>query len=184
MTDQLLIEQDGLLVDPETGEAVEAPSFDADRITEADVDAMLERIAKAEGERFAAARLLAAGTERLTCELAKAQRKHEWLVSRFRPLLERFLRDNLRGKSRSINRLYGRVGLRSVRGSVKVVDRDAALAFAEREAPAAIREKVERSVSVELLRTMVDADRLPCDAFEVTLPRDVLYVETLEGGTK
>ena len=180
----ILVERDGLLVDPETGEVFDSlPVVGGDRITDAEAAAILRRIADADADTKIAADKLAGAQERLTRNLAVARGRSEWLRKQAAPVLTAWLRSKLRGKARSVAVEEARVGLRATRGSLKVRDHAGALDWAKTHAPAAVTTRTEERLSVELLHLFVDpaSTPLPANLFEISPPRDVLYVDTIDG---
>ena len=129
---------DGFIIDQETGEilghAGVKPQFQVN--DQASLEWVLERILNAEAEVKAvdqtpaviAARAILENSEKIKAERT---RRVDWLRTRFSPEIGEYLKTALTGKSRSLKTIFGTVGLRTVKGGLRVKDEEAALECAK-----------------------------------------------------
>jgi hypothetical protein len=183
---------DGCRYDAETGEFLGPvdEKFRVDSIQAAEW--VLQRMLEAEAAALAVeqtdaviqARAIIANAEQLK---AQHMRRAEGLRYRFEAELAEFARQQLAGqKSRTWKTLYGSVALRRVAGGLRVEDPEAAVAWAKKELPAAVKvvESFQISaVSPETKAALADAvqageDDALCSAFRVEPEREAVKIET------
>ena len=175
--DVTTIEQDGYMVDAETGEVIAVCGDDAETFAQEfgpeQIEAVLRRRMAAEA-RIAAvqaqARAVADNAARI---VARERARLDWLDRRYSGEAEAYLQRVLTGKRRSLDTVYGRLGLRKTPGSIRVSDPESALPWAQINAPDAV--VVKLSVAVSRLKGR-EAE-LPA-AFEVTPPAERVYWQT------
>ena len=171
------INKDGYFVNPETGEVVGHVEA-SDRFTVTDIKSAEWVLAKIQIEEAEAAALetrLRAIAENIGAMKRQHERQREWLLGMYTADLKAFAEAELVGKkTRTLPTPYGSLSFRASVGSVKITDAEAALAWAEENAPDNI--KTTRTVLVTGLKDR--ADELPADAFEYSPAADKFYIKT------
>lgn len=170
-----IIEKDGYLVDDETGEVqglAETPGFKVTDLSGAEW--VLEKMAQEDAGILALTARRNALTANLDAMIREHQNRREWLGMRFGHELESFAEGELAGKkTRTLPTAFGKLYFRRIPGSIIVIDKDAALAWASAEAPDAVQ--IETRLLVSALKGREET--LPA-AFEVLPPADRFYIET------
>lgn len=142
------IEQDGYLIDPETGEIVKIVEPEGFRVKDDESLAwVMEKILRADAEAEAVWKtpeVIAATAilENATKIRNEKENRAAWLRMRFAQEVQEYVASKLEGqKARSLKTLYGTVSLRHVKGGLRVVDADKALEWAKVNAPEAVEVK-------------------------------------------
>lgn len=123
---------DGVIVDAETGEVVglEKPEFTV--TDESSAEWVLERIMEAELDAYREGMKLRALSENVQIKINRANARAEWLRARFATELEEFARKKVEGsKSKTWSSPFGKLSFRTVKGGLRVLDKDLALAVAK-----------------------------------------------------
>lgn len=165
------------LVDAETGEVLGLaeikPAFIVDSKDAAEW--VLERMSECDGEILALTARRDALVKNLNTQIDATRKKRDWLDLRFKGELCFWAGEVLAGaKQRFVQTAFGRVTFRKTPGSIKVADVVAALDWARKNAPDAV--KVTESVVVTPLKGR-EAE-LPEGVFEVMAPGESFKVET------
>ena len=170
-----IVNDDGYICDALTGEVIGhvevTERYVAD--TEQRVDWVLEGIQVQDAAIAALGLRLSAITANLTSMIKDHEQRRAWKLARFGSDLQVFAAQQLEGKkARTYKSPYGSLSFRTVAGSLKITDPEAALAWAEANAPEAV--KTVKSVKVSEIDK---AAELP-GCFERTEPRDAFYIKT------
>ena len=174
-----IVNEDGYICDSLTGEVVGHVEVNERYVADTDqrVDWVLEGIQVQDAAIAALSLRLSAITANLTSMIKDHEQRRAWKLSRFSSDLQLFAAAQLEGKkTRTYKSPYGSLSFRTVPGSLKILDPEAALAWAESNAPEAV--KVVKSVKVSEIDKAAD---LP-ECFEITEPRDAFYIKTGVGG--
>ncbi len=98
--------------------------------------------------------------------IAERRRRLSWWAWRFEPSLIAFARPLLKGKSRTVNFVWGKVAFRKTKGTTAIIDNATAIEYVETFAPKLV--KVVKSVNVtsvlEAAKVAEDATGEPQDA--------------------
>ena len=172
---QTEISKDGFIVDTETGEVL-GHAEAHERFTVDDAHAaewVLERVQSADAEIAACDARFKAISENIAAMRKEHEKRKGWLLARFALELEAFASLELEGKkTRTFKTPYGSLSFRTVPGSVKVLDMEAAVKWAKMYEPDAV--KVTESV---LVSKVGPTNALP-DCFEVSASSDKFYIKT------
>jgi len=123
---------DGVVIDAETGEVLglEKPEFQV--TDQASAEWVLERIMEAELDAHRQSMKLKALTENVQAAINRANSRAEWLKARFATELEEFARKEVEGaKSKTWASPFGKLSFRTVKGGLRVLDKEAALVIAQ-----------------------------------------------------
>lgn len=168
---------DGFRIDTITGEVIGHVQDDHERFiadTPEKVEWVLEKISAVECEIAALEARRKALNDNLDQMIRRANRRYEWLQMRFNPDLRAFLERQIAGQKQKFwQSPFGRLCLRTTKGSVKVTDPNAALEWAQQHCREAIQ--IKRSV---LVSKITDRENLPTSAFEVSGPEERMYIDT------
>ena len=157
-------------IDEETGEmTAEVPAFAVKDAASAEW--VLERIQQLDAQEAALKARQEAILANIQTERGRIDARKKGLLFRFEGQLAEFARENLPKGKKSWVCPFGTLGFRTSKGSTKVLDKDVALAWAQDNAPEAV--KVEMSV---LVSKLPDVELPPC--FEVTQPEDRFYIDS------
>lgn len=158
---------DGYLVDPETGEvhghveATERFMIDDDN----KLEWALGKGMDLDAEIYALEMKRTAINEQIDRMQAQIEAKKSWWAARFMADIRRYAWDKLEGsKKRSLDTVFGRLSFRARAASIKIIDKEAALAWAKTNWPQAVKTVTTETVLVTPLKGL----RLPADAFDVT----------------
>ena len=169
------ISKDGFVVDIETGEILgHAKAQGRFAVTDAaSAEWVLERIQASDAEIAALDARAKAISENIAAMRKEHEKRRDWLLTRFTLELDLFAANELAGKkTRTFKTPFGTLSYRTTPGSIKVLDMDVAVKWAEMYEPDAV--KVVKSV---LVSNVGPANALP-DCFEVTEPADKFYIKT------
>lgn len=136
---------DGLVIDVETGEVLghESPTFAV--TDQASAEWVLARFLDADAD-IAKAEAIVRNAQAI---LKRAKSRRASLEGRFLPELAEYAKQNLPKGGKTFSTMYGAVSFRATPAKVRVVDEEAALAWARANAPEAV--KVEESILVSKL---------------------------------
>jgi hypothetical protein len=170
------IEKDGYLIDPETGEvmghAEEKPAFRVNDLPSCEW--VLEKMQACDADIASLEMRRRAICANIDSQVAALRKRRQWLDMRFLSDLRAFAAEALLGsKSKTLTTPFGRLSFRRTPARIVVTDGDAAIAWAEREVPEAV--KTVKSVLVSALKGRED---LPRFAFETTDPEERFGVDT------
>lgn len=148
----MIIEENGFLIDSETGEVVGLAGVKEDfTVTDAaSADWVLERLMDSETQVARLNIKLKALTENIQTQIKAEERKQKFLKFKFGPALEHFARVALEGKkTKTLPLTFGKLSLRTVKGGLRVADAEKALEWALNKADHAV--KVVESFQISLL---------------------------------
>ncbi len=132
----MIIEENGFLIDAETGEVVGLAGVKEDfTVTdEKSADWVLERLMDSETQVARLNIKIKALTENIQNQIKAEERKQNFLKFKFGPALEHFARVALEGKkTKSLSLTFGKLSLRTVKGGLRVADAEKALEWANKE---------------------------------------------------
>lgn len=186
---RLTHEDDGYLIDTETGEVVglagPAGGVEHDRhqwsnalgmevLTDAAAEAILDRRQALDATLAGMKARRAAILANLDAMEKATQNRLDWLQVAHGAELESWCRHRIAGgKARSVRTPFGTVGLRKLPARLEVIDPDEALLWAEANDP-------ERVIVTRRLHTagLIKRDDLPETAFRIVEPSERCYVKT------
>lgn len=171
-----IVTKDGYLIDDETGEVVgHADSPEAFRVTDlASAEWVLEKMQTTDADIAALESRKRAIVANIDAQVKAHQSRRQWLDARFLNDLRQFAAVALSGvKAKTVVTPFGKMSFRKVASRVVVTDTDAALAWAEREMPGAV--KVSKSILVSAIPRGMD---LPAFAFGLTETEERFSVDT------
>jgi hypothetical protein len=149
---QTQIEENGFLIDAETGEVVGLAGVKEDfTVTdEKSADWVLEKLMDSETQVARLNIKLKALTENIQTQIKAEERKQNFLKFKFGPALEHFARVALEGKkTKTLPLTFGKLSLRTVKGGLRVADAQKALEWAKNFFPGAI--KVTETFQISLV---------------------------------
>ena len=169
------IEKDGYLVDDETGEFLgyidPKPAFCVtDR---ASAEWVLAKLSENEAERVGLLRRRDAIIANIDRQVASVDSRAQWLTNRFEPELKTFTLSQIADKKQKFyDTDYGRMQFRTTPGRTEIVDKEAAVEWAEINAPEAV--KIDKRVLVTGLKGI----ELPEDIFTIVPPSEKFSFDT------
>lgn len=155
-TRENVIHEDGFRIDAETGEVLDLYDYPANvgaklantlggqpwqPETHDDADWLLEKMSVIDGDILALEARKEALVRHMDAQIAGKRRRRDFLVWRFGPALAEFARRTLEStgnKGRTVHLTHGTVGFRKSRATVQILDMDAAVKWAEANAPDAL----------------------------------------------
>lgn len=175
-----------LLIDEETGEILETrPSEPFVIDTEEKVLWALAKIAAYEGQvkeidnsaQVAWAHSIIRNSDDLR---NRAIAKREKFIDRFGPELAEFAKTQFKGKEKTYRTLLGAISLRSVAAKLKVVNAAAALEWAKKECPDAVKTETRESFLVSKLTVdpLMSSDLDAKLAFELEPAKESISIKT------
>lgn len=147
------IEIDGMLVDESTGEVIGAAGKPEFRVHDDESLAwIMKKLLTASAELEAIDNSTAVIRAKAVLDNAEsmkkdAQRRIDGLLYRFQSEIGEYAKTQLKGSSKTLKTLYGSVSFRTVNESLKVKDKDAALAWAKNYCKDAIKTTEEFQIS-------------------------------------
>ena len=190
---------DGYLIDQETGEVLGHVEVKSQfQVTDRkSAEWVLEKILNAESDVLAveetptviAARAILSNAEKIKKE---RQARADWLRTRFEPELGHWAKQALEetgGKSKTIKTLFGSISLRTVKGGVRVLDKEFALELAKKEYPDAVKvseefqiskltDEQKREIEVGLAGTIWPSDDTYRRAFDLKPETEAITIKT------
>lgn len=133
------VEQDGFIIDTESGEVLGLATQEFHVTDEASADWVLKKLTESEAEIIKLNLMLESVAERLASERKAAERKVEWLKARFGAELEQFAKENLPKGKRTWKGTWGEVSFRTSPARLEVTDEETAIKWAERNCPSAVK---------------------------------------------
>jgi len=169
------IEKDGYLVDDETGEFLgyidPKPAF---CVTDQDsAEWVLAKFSENEAERVGLLRRRDAIIANIDRIISGVDARAGWLTARFEAELQRFTLTQIADKKQKYHdTAYGRMQFRTTPGRTEIVDKEAAVEWAEINAPEAV--KIDKRVLVTGLKGI----ELPEDIFTIVPPSEKFSFDT------
>jgi hypothetical protein len=177
ITTDTITTHDGYIVDPETGEVL-GHTEASERFAVTDIESaewVLSKMQEAQADVLAQRCRLDAIQSQMQAMIEDKARRCSYLEARFGHELEAFAARELEGgKSKTLKTPFGSLSFRTVPGSIRVVNVELAVVWAETFEPKAV--KVSKSVLVSGLKGMESG--LPSAAFEVVPPNERFRIET------
>lgn len=163
------------IVNTDTGEIVDCRSLYGIMVTDREsAEQVLAKFAEADKGILAEIAEYQAVTERIQARLNHMHARKKWLTDLYGHDLDRFAAASLSGaKRKSVPLTNGAIGYQRSQGSVKVVDMQAAVAWAKQHCCDAIRE----TVVVKPIKDAGLAGELP-PCFSVSAPKDTFYIRS------
>lgn len=145
---------------------------------EASADWCLERMQELDLLRNAEELRKAAIVANIDTRIAQIDRRRAWLQTRFGPQLAEWAKANLPKRGKTVTLDHGKIAFRTTQGSIEVTDMVAAVAWAKKNFPDAVKREVKEWVVVTPLQGV---PALPATAFRVTDPREKATIDTSIG---
>lgn len=182
---QTYVDPRGFVIDTETGEVLGCPEPRPQfHVTDREsAEWVLHKMQDLQAEKVAIEARLKALTDNLNAQIHEVERRLGFLQYRFGGELFDWAREEIAKQPhgpKHVKTDYGKIGFRATKGSIKVADEEAALSWAERQAPEAV--VIKKAVHVSALPQALKQDVFDAPErygfFAVEPPTEKGYIET------